>query len=121
MFTAILLPMPLVALDPQFTIFQILLALFGPLTTGIISKDVLEPLLIGHSTSLHPVALLLSILVWGSVWGVTGMVLAVPMTAAMRIYLSSAPHPLPRYLASVLSGQSLSADATRPQQSVELV
>ena len=33
------------------------------------------------------VAVLLSIMLWGSVWGLTGMVLAVPMTAVCRIYL----------------------------------
>ena len=37
-------------------------------------------------------------------WGVTGMVLAVPMTAVARIYLASVEHPLLRYLASVLAG-----------------
>lgn len=34
------------------------------------------------------------------------MVLAVPMTAVMRIYLAAMDHPLPRYIAQLLSGQS---------------
>jgi len=38
------------------------------------------------------------------VWGVTGMVLAVPITAVARIYLASVEHPLLRYLAAVLAG-----------------
>ena len=53
---------------------------------------------------LNQQAVLLAIMLWGSVWGVTGMVLAVPMTAVARIYLASIDHPLPRYLASVLAG-----------------
>ena len=69
-------------------------------------QDILEPLLIGHSTSLQPVAVLLSIMVWGSVWGVTGMVLAVPMTAVARIHLAGLEHPLPRYLAGLLDGSN---------------
>ena len=54
-----------------------------------LSQDILEPLVLGHSTSLHPVAVLLAIMLFGSVWGVTGMVMAVPMTAVLRIHLEA--------------------------------
>ena len=106
MATSVVLPMPLVLLDPRFGLGAILLAFLGPLLAGLAAKDVLEPLLIGRSTSLQPVAVLLAIMLWGSVWGVTGMVLAVPMTAVLRIYLESVDHPLSRYIASVLAGTS---------------
>ena len=106
MATSVVLPMPLVLLDPRFGLGSILLAFLGPLLAGLAAKDVLEPLLIGRSTSLQPVAVLLAIMLWGSVWGVTGMVLAVPMTAVLRIYLESVDHPLSRYIASVLAGTS---------------
>lgn len=104
MATSVLLPMPLVLLDENFGVASILVAFVGPLLVGMVAKDVLEPLLIGKSTSLQPVAVLLAIMLWGSVWGVTGMVLAVPMTAVGRIYLASVEHPLPRYVATVLAG-----------------
>ena len=77
----------------------------------------LEPLFIGKSTSLQPVAVLLAIMLWGSVWGVTGMVLAVPMTAVMRIYLAHIAHPLPRYFAAVLAGAP--DDECRPEETPE--
>jgi AI-2 transport protein TqsA len=104
MFIAVFLPMPLVALDPDFTVVQIACAFLVPGVVGVISKDVLEPLLIGNSTSLQPVALMLAIMIWGSVWGLTGMILAVPMTAVLRIHLSHIEHPLTRYVASALDG-----------------
>ena len=104
MFLAVSLPMPLVALDPHFTAAQVAFAFLGPGLVGVVSKDVLEPLLIGGSTSLQPVALMLAIMVWGSVWGLTGMILAVPMTAVMRIHLAHIEHPLTRYVASALDG-----------------
>ena len=97
--------MPLIALDPAFTSWQIFFAFFGPLTVGMFAKDVLEPVVLGNSTSLHPVCVLLAIMVFGSVWGVTGMVLAVPMTAVLRIHLAYVDHPLPRYLAARLVGR----------------
>ena len=49
--------------------------------------------------------MLLSILIWGSVWGITGMVMAVPMTAVMRIYLAGLEHPLAKWFALVLAGR----------------
>ena len=109
MFIAVFLPMPLVALDPRFDRLQIACAFFVPGLFGVISKDVLEPLLIGKSTALQPVALMLAIMIWGSVWGLTGMILAVPMTAVLRIHLSHIEHPLTRYVASALDG----TDGTR--------
>lgn len=44
MFSAILLPMPLIALDPTFTPWQIAFAFLGPLLVGSFAKDVLEPI-----------------------------------------------------------------------------
>jgi len=116
MFTAVCLPMPLTALDPKFEPIQIAAAFFGPMTTGILAKDVLEPIVIGGGAGLQPVVVLLSIMLWGSVWGVTGMVLAVPMTAVCRIYLQATPHPLTRYAAAVMSGMPY-----QPPEPIELV
>ena len=48
---------------------------------------------------------LLAILVFGSVWGITGMVLAVPLTAVIRIYLQGLDHPLAKFVANVLAGK----------------
>ena len=103
---AVVLPMPLIALDPRVGAGRILVAFLAPLGVGLVAKDVLEPLLIGEATSLTPVAVLLSVMIWGSVWGLTGMVLAVPLTAVIRIYLAGLEHPLPRYCALVLAGRS---------------
>lgn len=104
---ACVLPMPLVLLDAQFGPAAASAAFFGPAAVGMFAKDVLEPSLIGHSTSLTPVAVLLSVMIWGSVWGVTGMVLAVPLTAVIRIYLQGLEHPLAKWCALVLAGRSL--------------
>lgn len=65
---------------------------------------------------------MLAILLWGSVWGITGMVLAVPITAVIRIYLENIEHPLTRYLALSLGGKpvgmSRSASSTDTSQLV---
>ena len=41
---------------------------------------------------------------WGCRWGVTGMLLAVPITAVLRIHLSHIYYPLPRWIAALLVG-----------------
>jgi hypothetical protein len=91
---AVALPMPLVVLDPSFTAGGALLAFLLPLSAHALAGNVLEPVLFGHTLKLHPVSVLLSLLLWGTVWGVTGMVLAVPITAVLRIRLSHIQHPL---------------------------
>jgi len=83
---------------------------------GSICKDVVEPIVIGGGANLQPVVVLLAIMMWGSVWGLTGMVLAVPMTAVCRLYLDATPHPLTRYVAAVMSGTH-----PAPSKPIELV
>jgi AI-2 transport protein TqsA len=108
--TSVVLPMPLVLLDPSFHFGGIAFTFAAPIGCGLAIKDVLEPLLIGHRTSLQPVAVLMSIMVWGSVWGLTGMILAVPLTAVARMQLARLEHPLPRFMAGVLSGNAEDED-----------
>uniref|UniRef100_A0A7S2NN93 AI-2E family transporter n=1 Tax=Haptolina brevifila TaxID=156173 RepID=A0A7S2NN93_9EUKA len=103
---AVMLPMPVVILDPTFSAFGIMLALLLPLGAHAFAGNVLEPFLFGHTLKLHPVTILISLMVWGSTWGVTGMLMAVPMTAVLRIRLAHIAHPLPQYLASVLVGDT---------------
>lgn len=66
-----------------------------------------------NPSAAHTVAVLLSVMIWGSVWGITGMVLAVPLTAVLRIYLAGLVHPLPRYCALVLAGRSEDVQGTK--------
>ena len=101
---AVALPLPLVILDPAFSSVGVFLVCILPLSAHGFAGNVLEPLLFGHTLKLHPVTVLLSLLFWGALWGVTGMVLAVPMTAVMRIRLDHIPHPMPQFVASLLVG-----------------
>lgn len=49
-----------------------------------------------------------------------GMVLAVPITAVLRIHLSHIDHPLFRYLASLLAGGGHAASASAAVAATEL-
>jgi AI-2 transport protein TqsA len=49
--------------------------------------NLVEPKLMGEGLDLHPVTVLLALSFWGLLWGIAGMFLAVPITAAIRIVL----------------------------------
>lgn len=106
---ACILPMPLIALDPTFSPLAILGSFVGPFAVGTLGKDVLEPLWVGNAVALQPVAVLMAIMLWGTAWGITGAILAVPLTAVLRIYLAGINHPLPRYVAAMLTGEPISS------------
>ena len=51
----------------------------------LIALNVLYPKLLGSRLRINPLAVTLSLLFWGAVWGAIGLVLAIPMTGALKI------------------------------------
>jgi len=73
----------LVQFYPAFwpaTIVLILLLLIQQVMGSLI-----EPKLMGDSLNLSPVVILLSLVFWGWLWGITGALLSVPIAAAIKI------------------------------------
>src|SRR5438045_9678064 len=60
----------------------IMLTVFG---LHVFALNVLYPKLIGKRLQLNPLAVTISLLFWGWLWGAMGLILAVPITAAMKI------------------------------------
>ena len=56
--------------------------------TDLVVGNFLEPRLQGRSLRISPLVVIVSIALWGWVWGVGGMVLAVPITASLVIVFS---------------------------------
>ncbi len=67
----------------SFGPFFVVLVLLAMVQIGI--GNVLEPRLMGSSLNLSPLAILVALAVWGSLWGVAGMFLCVPITAIVMI------------------------------------
>lgn len=95
------LPVPVVLMNPEISATVAVLAIVIPGTIHFFIGNVVEPLVIGDSLDLHPVAVLLSLMVWGAIWGVVGMLLATPITAVLKILSdqTDATRPVARLLA----------------------
>lgn len=50
--------------------------------------NVIEPKLMGNSLNLSPLVTILALIVWGQIWGITGMLLSTPITVVMVIVFS---------------------------------
>ncbi len=61
----------------------------------------IEPRMAGRKLDVSPLLILLSLAFWGVVWGVTGMILAVPLLVIARIVFDNIPETKP--LAKLIS------------------
>jgi predicted PurR-regulated permease PerM len=84
---ASLLPVPLIILDPEGSVGWMIATITAISLIQMISGNVVEPKIMGDSSGLHPVTILLALMFWGMMWGVIGMFLATPITAALKIML----------------------------------
>jgi AI-2 transport protein TqsA len=55
------------------------------LAVHLTTASVIEPAVIGKAVGLSPVIILFSLAFWGAIWGLTGMLLAVPLTVMLKI------------------------------------
>ena len=70
-------------LTPFFIVMSSLISI------QIIIGNILEPRLAGKSLNLSPLVILLSLVLWGKIWGIVGMFLCVPITVILNIVLAN--------------------------------
>lgn len=63
----------------------------GMAITQFLIGNVIDPKLTGDRLNLSPVVILLSLLIWGWLWDVAGLFLAVPLTVTIKIVLENVP------------------------------
>ena len=56
------------------------------LALGTLEGSFITPWVMGRSLTLNPVIILLSLTFWGWMWGILGIILAVPILAAFKIF-----------------------------------
>jgi predicted PurR-regulated permease PerM len=70
----------------QFHTLAPYLGIFAVLTTlHILAANLLVPALVGWRVRLNALALTVSLLFWGWLWGAMGLILAIPITAVLKV------------------------------------
>lgn len=97
---------------------------FGPLHAALVVAgyivinaalgSFMEPWLMGRRVGLSPLVVLLSVIAWGWMWGVAGMLLSVPITMAIKIALETSDEL--QWIAHLMEGGNrLPPPASTPQ------
>ena len=84
---ATLLPLPVVLFNPEIGTTTAVLAIAVPGVIQLVLGNVVDPLVMGESLDLYPVAIVLSLILWGMIWGAVGMLLAAPIAAILKLLL----------------------------------
>jgi len=58
----------------------------------VLLGSVVEPILMGKSFSINVVVVLIMLMFWGFLWGIPGLILAVPNTVLLKILFEQFPH-----------------------------
>jgi len=90
----------------------IILVIAIVLGVNLILGNILDPKIIGDHVGISPLMILLSLLIWGYLWGFAGMVLAVPMTVVIKIVCENIPIMEP---VSILIGSRRSVHAKKAE------
>ncbi|MFN8349829.1 MAG: AI-2E family transporter [Spirosomataceae bacterium] len=78
--------MALVALDsPMYAVG--VLAVFGVIQ--ILEGNFITPYIVGSKVSVNPLAAMIVLILGGQLWGVSGLILALPVTAIMKVVFDS--------------------------------
>ena len=96
---AILIPLPIAFLqftDSSFVVLVIML----PAIVHIVIGNIIEPKIFGETFGLHPITIILSLIFWGMIWGIIGVLLAAPITAIIKILFEKfeTTKPISRFL-----------------------
>ncbi|MCF6182844.1 AI-2E family transporter [Lutibacter sp.] len=71
----------------------------------VIMGGILEPIFMGKSFSINVITILVMLMFWGFIWGIPGLILAIPITVFIKIILSQFPKT--KIFANLITGSEL--------------
>ena len=114
--TATILVIPVMAFNPPpgvFTWTTILIVMISLTVIQYVIGNVIEPKIMGTSLGLSPITLMVALVFWGMLWGFVGMILAVPITAVIKIILEHIEVAKP--ITDLLAGDPSALMGEKPQ------
>jgi len=85
---ATILPLPIVFLNPEVSSTVAILAIAIPTSIQILIGNIIEPKIMSDALGIDsPITILVALIFWGMLWGILGMVLAVPITAILKMLI----------------------------------
>lgn len=84
-------PILLAILQFNGDILSISIVAIGIISIQLLIGNILDPKIMGRRLNLSPLVLILSLVIWGSIWGVVGMFLCVPIMIILTIILLQIP------------------------------
>lgn len=87
-------------LDPTGTLLFFILIIIG---VQVLMGSILEPIFLGKTFSINVITVLIMLMLWGFIWGVPGLVMAIPITVFVKIVLEQFPGT--QVIAQLLSGE----------------
>jgi predicted PurR-regulated permease PerM len=88
-----------VELEPTSTLFFFVLSITG---VQVLFGAILEPIFMGKSFSINIITILVMLMLWGFIWGIPGLIMAIPITVFLKIILEQFEST--KSIASLLSG-----------------
>jgi len=83
--TMLIISTVVATLNPMMTMYYVGSAVGYLLTLHIIENFILSPRIIGKKIGLHPIVLLLSIFLFGYLFGFIGLLIAIPAAGSMIV------------------------------------
>lgn len=99
---AVALPVLMALVQFESVSYALLIALIIIVVQNTIG-NFLEPKIFGNKLGLNPLIILLSLLLWGYIWGIVGVLLSIPLTAIIKIIISRSESPNLKLLNDLMS------------------
>jgi AI-2 transport protein TqsA len=132
-FATFITPIAMMVDSNSYSSADYILGIALPTACHAVVGNLIEPALFGKSLEIHPIIVLLALTFWYvvfslslslslvfffmltscrlkyifryAIWGVTGAILAVPITAVIRITVTETNHPYAKFIQNILEGR----------------
>ncbi|MDP3312800.1 AI-2E family transporter [Lutibacter sp.] len=90
-----------VELDPTSTLLFFVISIT---LVQVLFGSILEPIFMGKSFSINVIAILVSLMLWGYIWGIAGLIMSIPITVFLKIIFEQFPQT--KFFSSLLAGNT---------------